>query len=255
MSEQDDLRDLLQSWPYDAENNLRIVRGRDGREVLQVRLPLGVEQLEMEGRPDGLRPHGKESALEYHVERMAQAKAEGKLSKFELSAEECAELFNEGTLYYFRYLHCFQLKRWPVTVRDTARNLKLFDFVKRYAAREEDQECLEKWRPYVVRMNAVARAMIELENQDYARAIAIVTEAAKTIEALPELDEETFKFERKRSLLALQELAVQIEKTRPLSEIERLEKELKKAIAKQEFERAAGLRDRLRALRKIEEVR
>lgn len=249
------MRDLLQSWPYDAENTLRIVRGGDGREVLQVRLPLGVEQLEMEGRPDGLRPHGKESALDYQLERLTQAKAKGKLSTFELSGEDCAELFNEGTLYYFRYLHCFQLKRWPCSVRDTARNLKLFDLVKRYAAREEDQEYLEKWRPYLVRMNAVARAMIELEDHDYPGAIAIVTEAAKTIEALPELDEETFKFERKRSLLALQELAVQIEKTRPLSEIERLEKELKKAIAKQEFERAAALRDRLRALRKEEEAR
>ncbi len=245
-----DLSELLRSWPYDPDNNLRIVQADDGREVLQVRLPLGLEQLEMEGRPDGLRPHGRDSALDHQLACLAQAKAEGKLSSFKVDAENCEELFNEGTLYYLRYLHCFQLKRWKITARDTARNLKLFDFLHRYAEREEDRENLEKWRPYVVRMNAVARAMIELENNDYAQAITIVREAAQTIESLPEMAEETFKFERNRSLTALRELAVQIEKTRPLSELERLEKELRRAIDKQEFEHAAGLRDRIRELRK-----
>jgi protein-arginine kinase activator protein McsA len=51
-------------------------------------------------------------------------------------------------------------------------------------------------------------------------------------------------------LLALRELAQQIRKNRPLSELERLEHQLRRAIDRQEFERAAELRDRLRELRK-----
>jgi protein-arginine kinase activator protein McsA len=45
-------------------------------------------------------------------------------------------------------------------------------------------------------------------------------------------------------------MAEQIQKTRPLSELEKLEQQLSAAIDRQEFERAAGLRDRIRALRK-----
>jgi protein-arginine kinase activator protein McsA len=64
------------------------------------------------------------------------------------------------------------------------------------------------------------------------------------------LDEETFKFERERSLTALRELAEQIQKNRPLSEMEQLEHQLRRAVERQEFERAAKLRDRIREMKK-----
>ena len=66
MSDSADLRKILKSWPYDPEQDARIIRGDDGRDLLQVRTPLGIEQYEMDGRPDGARPHGMESALEYY---------------------------------------------------------------------------------------------------------------------------------------------------------------------------------------------
>jgi hypothetical protein len=249
MSDPVDLREWLASWPYDPEHDVRTVRGRDGRAVLQVRLPLGIEQYELDGRPDGQRPHGRESALEYQRGRLSQARAAGADAAFSLSAEDCAELFHEGTLYYYRYLHLFQARDWQRTVRDTARNLKLFDFVRRYAARPEDQVHLEKWRPYLVRVNASAAAMGALEAGAYDRALATVQTAVDQIEGLEEMEEATFKFERDRSLLALRELASQIRQSQPLSERQRLERALRQAIEAQEFERAAQLRDRLRALR------
>ena len=249
MSKDYDLSELLDAWPYDPDNELRIVQGEDGRELLQVRLPLGLEQYELEGRPDGARPFGKESVLEHHLARLAEAKAAGGEAAFALSSKECEELFTEGTLYYFRYLHCFQLHHWPRTARDTERNLKLFDFVHRYAAREEDRQTLEKWRPYLVRMNAAARALMELDQLHHELALQIARAGIGKIEALDDLDDDTFRFERERSLAALRELVAQIEKTKPVSETERLEKELKRAVAAQEFERAVVLRDRLRSLR------
>ena len=136
MNDSADLRRILKTWPYDSEHDARIIRGEDGREVLQVRTPLGLEQYEMDGRPDGLRPHGMETALEHHLHRLNQAKFAGREAAFELSPQECSELFHEGTLYYFRYVRLFQLKDWTRTVRDTARNLRAFDFLHRYARRE-----------------------------------------------------------------------------------------------------------------------
>src|SRR5690242_1657239 len=108
MDDNVDLRAFLQSWPYDPDDDVRIIKAADGRELLQVRLPLGIEQYEINGRPDGARPYGKESVLQYHLERLAQTEREKK--PFSLSSEQCAELFSEGTLYYYRYLHLFQAK-------------------------------------------------------------------------------------------------------------------------------------------------
>ncbi len=48
---------------------VRICQGADGREVLQMRLDMGVLQLEMDGRPDGSQPHGYESYLDYLIGR------------------------------------------------------------------------------------------------------------------------------------------------------------------------------------------
>jgi hypothetical protein len=244
-----DLRELLERWPYDPEDDARLVRGLDGREIMQVRLSLGIEQYELEGRPDGQRPYGKESVLAHHQERLTKAEAKGEGAAFALKAKDCAELFEEDTLYYYRYLHLFQLKDWRRTSRDTDRNLTLFDFVQRHAESEEDREYLEKWRPYVLRMNGVAKAMIELGNGRCAHAMTAVQAAVTKIKALPEIEDETFKFERQRSLTVLHELASQIEKIQPVSELERLEQELRQAVEVQAFERAAELRDRLRALR------
>ena len=248
MSDSIDFRQLLEDWPFDPANDLRVVRGDDGRELLQVRTPMGIEQYEVEGRPDGRQPHEMESELEYQLARLADAEAAGEEAGFRINPEDSAELFNEGVLYYYRYVRFFQLKDWPRTARDTARNLRLFDLIRRYAERAEDQTQLEQWRPYVLRMNTVARAMIALDNRQHEAARKIVAEALDGIESLPEMDNPTFQFERDRSLTALHDLARQIETKRPLTELERLEQQLQKAVQAEQFERAAGLRDRIRAL-------
>ena len=249
MSDSADLRRILKSWPFDPEHDARILRGDDGRELLQVRTPLGIEQYEMDGRPDGLRPHGLATALEYHQQRLNQAKFSGREAEFELSPQECSELFQEGTLYYFRYVRLFQLKDWARTIRDTARNLRAFDFLHRYARREEDQQFLEKWRPYILRVHASAAAMLEVEKGAYDQALSLTQEAIRNIESLDDMEDDTFKFEQERSLMALRELQSQVEKNRPLSELEQLEHQLQRAIDRQEFERAAQLRDRIRGLK------
>lgn len=247
-----DLKALLDSWPFDPEDCVRVVTLADGREVMQVRLPLGIEQYELDGRPDGIQPHGAESELDHQLANFERAKKSGSEAGFRIEPDECVELFNEGVLYYYRYLHLFQIKDWPRTVRDTARNLKLFDFVRAHATREEDREYLEQWRPYVLRINAVASAMVAMGEDDHRRALELVRKAAEAIEALPDIDEDTFRFERQRSLEALHELADEIEKSKPLSELEQLENQLLEAVSAERYERAAELRDRIRVLRQDE---
>jgi hypothetical protein len=61
-----DITAILKEWPYKAgQVNARFVVGSDGLERVQVRLDLGVLQMYADGRPDGDRPFGYPSLLEY----------------------------------------------------------------------------------------------------------------------------------------------------------------------------------------------
>jgi excinuclease UvrABC helicase subunit UvrB len=173
----------------------------------------------------------------------------GEDASFELSADECADLFAEGLLFYQRYSRLFELHDWPRVARDTRRNLRLFDFVRRHASREEDRDYLEKWRPYLLRIHGAAAALEAVSEDAHDRALALLQTTLDSIEALPDLADPVFDFERQRSLEAIRGLLRDIERKRPVGEVERLERELRQAIAAQAFERAAELRDRLRGLR------
>lgn len=66
-----DLTPLLTDWPFDPGRlNVRLIAGLDGEPRLQVRLDLGILQMHVEGRPDGQRPFGFDSYLEYHERRL-----------------------------------------------------------------------------------------------------------------------------------------------------------------------------------------
>jgi hypothetical protein len=54
-----DITPILAGWDFDPEDaQVRIVPGDDGHDKLQMRLDLGVLQMELGGRPDGRCPHG-----------------------------------------------------------------------------------------------------------------------------------------------------------------------------------------------------
>src|SRR6478672_11084195 len=94
-----DLNDLLRDWPHEpGQIKVRKILGSDGREKLQLRIDLGLIQMEMHGRPDGLEPHDCESLLDYHLRRAERAAK--KEAAYELSAEEVNELQQEGIQYY-----------------------------------------------------------------------------------------------------------------------------------------------------------
>jgi hypothetical protein len=61
-----DITPVLKGWDYEPGTiNVRKINGVDGSAKLQMRVDLGLLQMEMSGRPDGVRPHGCESLLDY----------------------------------------------------------------------------------------------------------------------------------------------------------------------------------------------
>ncbi len=247
-----DISPILRGWEYeeeDSEKNIRRVRMPNGREVLQVRLPLGIEQYEVHGRPDGLRPEGFDSWLD-HYSHLAHVYGR----EFVLDDESCERLHAEGILFYYRYLRFFQLQDYRLCMRDTGRNLRLLEFVRCHAGKQEHVEMLDQYRPYILRMQVMSKALLQLkEREDYRGALRILKNGLKEIENLEEIpNNEIFEFERNRSVQSLQDLIDQIDRQAqiqaPPSKREKLERELEKAVEKENYERAAVLRDMLRRL-------
>lgn len=66
-----DITELLQGWPFEpGKINVRLIEGEGGEQKVQVRLDLGVLQIELDGRPDGLRPLDHDSLLEYYEAKL-----------------------------------------------------------------------------------------------------------------------------------------------------------------------------------------
>ncbi|MEE2656949.1 MAG: UvrB/UvrC motif-containing protein [Candidatus Latescibacterota bacterium] len=245
-----DITDLLESWDYEPDSNVRKVKGTDGIAKIQVRVDQGafqgILQLNLDGRPDGKRPHDCDFALDHYRSSLQGHRSHrGTDRGFELDHDSCEELFDESARVYGRYVFLFQIKEYERVIRDTQRNMDLFRFVNAYAAHAEDRENLEKWWPYVLRIHATAKSMLAVQEEEFDDAVKIIADAREEIEGLELVEAEEFFTEQTRSLEALDELVEELSGRRPLNEREQLEQELREAIDSENFEQAAELRDRL----------
>jgi len=238
----EDLSPILRAWPYEPDAAVRKIEGLDGRAKLQVRTPLGIEQYEMDGRPDGLRAEGCESWLE-HYRRRAEAEA-----GLTLSQEDCECLQAEGVLYYQRYVLFYQIGEYALCARDTERNLGLAAFLEEHAKRPEDRESVAQYRPYIIRMRDSARALDLSRAGKAIEARDILDRGIREIEELAEMQNPVFQFEKLRSLRALREMAREMENERGVKRVTHLRRALEAAVRDEDYERAARIRDALRSL-------
>ncbi len=241
-----DLNDLLRDWPHEpGQLKVRKIKGSDGRQKLQLRIDLGLMQMETTGRPDGVRPHGVESLLGYHQRRLREATERGE--PFALSEAEVAELQQEGIQYYHRYIAFFQLNDYADVIRDTQRNLEMFTFVAEHTEREELAEAVVQFTPYVLMMHTRARASVEIERSDFTAAIREVESGMEKIRNFYEEEASPEAAENSPELSFLSEWLDEIRSKKPISKLERLQREMDQAIASEAYERAAELRDAIQA--------
>ena len=242
-----DIGDILKDWPYEpGKVTVRRIRGADGNDKIQLRLDLGLMQMEAIGRPDGTRPHGCESLFDHYKHQLRLHKeTHGEAKDFSLDEQACELLRGETVMYYHRYLAEFVLEDFEAVVRDTMRNLDVMDFCNTHAAELSDREILEQYRPYVLMMCSRARAQALLRNQRPKSALDAVQNGIDQIKAFHsryDPDEA-----RECSELAiLQALAKEIRNRIPVNPLTRLRRRLQKAVAEERYEEAASLRDRIR---------
>ena len=243
-----DLNTILKDWPHESGSiKVRKITGFDGCEKLQLRVDLGVLQMEMSGRPDGQHPHNCESLLQYHQKKAARAGAKGET--YELTPEECAELQQEGIQYYHRYLSLFQINDFDGVVRDTQRNLDLFTFVAEHTDREDFSWALQQFRPYVLMMNTRAKASILLGQQKFAETIAEIERGREAIVDFLQQSNFPELVSKSSEIAFLDEWLEEVKVKRPLSKLEVMQREMESAIAKELYERAAELRDAIKMLK------
>lgn len=239
-----DITELLKNWGFDPDNNIRFIKDETGREIMQIRLPLGIEQYELNDRPDGKKPLGKKSYLEFYEEQRQKCIKQEK--SFSLTNSDFKLLREEALLYYYRYIVLFQIGEYDLTISDTEHNLSICDMVKEYY-KSKDASQLLQYLPYIIRINRVSKAMLFINKNLVTKAKKILLEAKNLLENMEKIDTEIFDYEKRRSINQINEILNQIKKQYP-DQRELLEQELKKAIETENFKRAAQIRDKIKKL-------
>ncbi len=246
-----DISHLLESWEYQpGEVVVRRFKAKDGKEKIQLRVDLGLLQMNAEGRPDGKRPFGYTSLLEYHQARLYKhlAAHNGSDEGFRLKAEECSKLQLEVLQYHHRYICLLQLEDYAGVIRDTERNLAVFDFVEKHAESDDLVWALRQFQPQLLMILSRARGAQALKAEDYELAIRLVEEGIEQIRAFYRESAGNEAAEQSGEVRSLQEWLEEIRAKRPLSRRERLELALNDAVKSEDYERAAQVRDELKSL-------
>ncbi len=245
-----DLRRILEGWDFEpGKISVRKIIGRDGREKIQTRVDLGLLQLEAQGRPDGKRPNGYESYLEFCEHKLrSHQRRRGSDEGFHLSSEDCRELLYEAHLYYQRYLSLFVLEDFDGVERDTARNLRAIDLARAFAVGVREREAFLTQLAYVRMMHTRGRVYGALNGQAYEAALEMTDEGIQKLMSLED-DLQPARHEHERpELRVLRQLRDEVIERMPADAPARLRHELNRAIASEDYQRAAKLRDLLAAV-------
>lgn len=234
------LDDLFEQWPYEfGEVVARKLTGRDGRELLQLRIDMGVLQLETTGRPDGTRPGDEATYLDYLLRLRAE-----ELEDFELDDVRCIEIDREFVQFYHRRIAWLSLGEFDRAAADADHTLALMDFSSLHAPHPEWAEMHEQYRPFVLFHRTQAAALAALEMLDPKMAVAEIDDGTKQIAdsyRLQGADEDDLSEDE--FLVRLAEMKKSLEQQYDIEPP--LSKQLAEAIAREQYELAAEIRDRM----------
>jgi len=238
-----DISKVLKDWPYDPTKaqQVRNVKGSNGRDIIQVRIDMGILQMEMKGRPDGHKPFGADSLLDYYTSIIKKGES------VILNKKALKAINSELMQYYNRRISLFSLQEYKKVVDDANHNLKLLDLISEYCNDEDYILSHEQYRPYIFMHKIQAMALIRIQNKEYDGALDIVNKGIKKIENI--YNEKHIPTEDKESNIELKillNLKEEIKHIRPPNRREILQRSLDRAVEREDYERAAEIRDELK---------
>ena len=238
-SEKHDIDVILRQWPFKpGVIAARLVRASDGREVLQMRIEMGLLQMEVAGRPDGEHPGGADTCLDWLRERV---RVEGE--SFALNDEQCMEIDREFLQFYHRRICCLALRQFAWAVADADSTLALMDFVAAHSPNPQWTLSHEQYRPFVLFHRIQAAAMLQLQESGPEMAIETINQG------LEQMREVFAKFGAEEQFdqdELVGQLAVIKESLREEYRVGKtLAEQLADAVTAEEYEHAARLRDQI----------
>jgi hypothetical protein len=234
-----DIDDVLRAWPYEPGTiSVRRVRAEDGREVLQMRIEMGLLQMETAGRPDGEHPQGYDTYLEY-VEDLESRTPQ----RFRLSVDQCGEMDREFLQYYHRRICWLALREFRHVVVDADHTLRLMDFAAQHSPSEEWSTSHERYRTFVLFHRTQAAALNELEQSRPQAALEEIASGLDRIRHVFDAIETEEPFEADAQVKQLVKLEQWLRTEYQLGPS--LEEQLASAVAAEQYELAARLRDQI----------
>ncbi len=228
----------LKQWQFDPESNcVRLLKGADGRDVIQMRVDLGILQLETTGRPDGSRPEGYSTLLEslLNVEKLSP--------EFELDEAACMEIDREFVQFYHRRVAWLRLQRFEKAVADANHTLALMDFCQDHSPCEEWTLQHEQHRAFVIFHRTQAAALSAIEEQSPQGAISAIDEGLELIEENFEDMGWEDDFESDELVQRLMQLRDSLRSEFTIQKT--LREQLADAVELEQYELAARLRDEM----------
>ena len=243
-----DIDEALNGWPYEAEAGeilAREVKARDGRMVLQVRIELGLLQMEVDGRPDGVRPHGFPTYLDYLQHRVSGF---SKSRSWTMGATHCAEADREFVQFFHRRVGWLAIQRFDMALRDADHTLSLMDFVVKYGPTPEYISSHERLRGLVLFHRTQAAAALALERRKPDEAIDAVQEGSEALSDHERIWIAENPEDELPNASLIQQLHLVAGEIRKNFAVEKtLREQLDEAVADEDYEKAAQLRDQIKA--------
>ncbi|QVL33146.1 UvrB/UvrC motif-containing protein [Telmatocola sphagniphila] len=239
----DDIDPILKSWEFNPDSlQTRVVKVSPEREVLQIRLDLGIMQMEMTGRPDGRKPEGFPTYFDYLKHLVTQANKEGR--EFELNETHCREADREFVQFYHRRICYLALSNYEGAIADANHTLEFMDLVRDHAPNEEVKEAHERYRPFVLFHKTQALAALHSEGGNPEKGIDHIRNG---LEILHKFFEDQNLLEQEERDPFVKQLRAMDQQLRAKFNIEAtLSEQLQAAIQREDYEAAARLRDELR---------
>lgn len=246
-----DLTSYLKSWEYEpGKLHIRQFAGDDGVEKVQLRVDLGILQMNRDGRPDGEEPYGFESVFDYLKDLYDQQEADDE--DFIIPDDKMMELQQEALQYYHRYICFYELNEHELVVRDAGRNIDLYDFIEEFAHPDTDLTNLWSLKPQLLMMYSHSEAMLFIENGQKDEALQSLSDCLEQLDATFEESDGAFPYpEGEKNLI--ERIIREINEAKPVSKEQSLKRQMALAVENEEYEKAANIRDQLRNLHTSQE--
>ena len=235
-----DIDAALRGWAFKpGVLQARFVRAGNGRQVIQMRVDLGLLQLETAGRPDGTQPHGFPTYFAY-LRDQARAAADG----FVLSEEQCQEADREFVQFYHRRVCWLALRHFERAVADADHTLAFMDFVRDHSPGEEYTRAHEQYRGFVLFHRTQAAAARAVERDQPEAAIDALRSGLEKLREFFAAHDAEGQMEDDGMVQRLREMEGSLRQAHGIDET--LREQLDRAVAEEDYETAARLRDALR---------